>query len=334
MRKFAPEVFGLCLAIVGDRSQAEDLSQEVFASAFSALPGFRGEASARTWILKIARNGCIDHLRKRKRWSGLDDDGDPDEFAEDVSLPNTILSRRSDIELALVGLEEVERALIVLRFSHGLDYEELAAAFGLKSGTTRMRVSRALAKMRDYLVRSVAPPPAQAHAQGVDFAAEFAEDAAPTLVTPESHYDKETASYPVQEDDEESMPAASRSAPPAPQQSISPPASPPPVSAPRGVPPAAGVPGSAPPAPSAPSAPPALGAPPKRPAPSAPPPPQSAPSRSRRPMAAAPPPAPVASSDSGPPRHVLNTYFESEETWLSIELQVRLRDMAEGLRTS
>ena len=67
VRSYAPEVFGLCFAIVQDRAQAEDLSQEVFASAFAALAGFRGEASARTWILKIARNRCIDYLRKKKR---------------------------------------------------------------------------------------------------------------------------------------------------------------------------------------------------------------------------------------------------------------------------
>jgi RNA polymerase sigma-70 factor (ECF subfamily) len=158
---FGSEVFGLCLAIVRHPTAAEDLSQEVFASAFAALDGYRGDASARTWVLKIARNRCIDYLRKQKRWSGYDDEGDPDELPEEVSLPNTILSRRSEVESALLQLDEVERALIILRFRHGLDYQELAAAFGLKTGTTRMRVSRALAKMRSLLSEDM-PAPSQA----------------------------------------------------------------------------------------------------------------------------------------------------------------------------
>jgi RNA polymerase sigma-70 factor (ECF subfamily) len=304
VRRFAPEVFGLCLAIVQDRPQAEDLSQEVFASAFAALGGFRGEASARTWLLKIARNRCIDHLRKRKRWSGLDDDGDPDEIAEEVSLPNTILSRRSDIELALVGLEEVERALIVLRFSHGLDYEELAAAFGLKSGTTRMRVSRALGKMRDFLSAPVRAANARAALGQEDEA--FDEDTARSPVAVISQSRQKTAPYQAEEGDEQSLP---------------------PAASPAAAPPAAG------------SAPPPL---PARRAPSAPPgglpPPQSAPAPSRPSLAAAPPPAPGVPGSAAPPagaaRHALGVYFESEEAWLSIDLQVRLRDMTEGLRTS
>ena len=48
--------------MVRDSRLAEDLSQDVFARAFAALDGFRGEASPRTWLLKIARNRCLDHL--------------------------------------------------------------------------------------------------------------------------------------------------------------------------------------------------------------------------------------------------------------------------------
>jgi len=155
---FGSEVFGLCFAIVRNPTAAEDLSQEVFASAFAALDGYRGEASARTWILRIARNRCIDYLRKQKRWSGYDDEGDPDTIPEEVSLPNTVLSRRSEVESALLQLDEVERALVILRFRHGLDYQELAAAFGLKVGTTRMRVSRALSKMRALLSEGMTAP--------------------------------------------------------------------------------------------------------------------------------------------------------------------------------
>ncbi|MFK7988347.1 MAG: RNA polymerase sigma factor [Sandaracinaceae bacterium] len=143
----ADEVYGLCRAMIRNGTEAEDLSQDVFAKAFRALPKFRGEASVRTWILRITRNACIDHLRAKKRepWSTEDE---PDAVPVDEPSVADLLSRRESITRALDALEENERALVVLRFGHGLGYPELADAFGLKPGTVRMRVSRALTKMR------------------------------------------------------------------------------------------------------------------------------------------------------------------------------------------
>jgi len=153
VHSYADDVLGLCGAMVRDRSVAEDLAQDVFGRAFSGLDGYRAEASPRTWLLKIARNRCIDHLRAQRRdpWGGAADDGDPDTHPDDTTLPPDLILRRADVEDALEELSEGERALVVLRFKNGLDYAELAHAFGLREGAVRMRVSRALAKMRAAL---------------------------------------------------------------------------------------------------------------------------------------------------------------------------------------
>ncbi len=153
VKRFAGEVLGLCTAMVRDRTAAEDLTQEVFGAAFAALDDFRGDASVRTWILAIARNRCIDHLRARQRdpWPGGGDDAEPDMQPDDAPLPADLLGRRAEVEAALNALAEGDRALVVLRFRHGLEYAELAAAFGLREGTVRMRLSRALKRMRDAL---------------------------------------------------------------------------------------------------------------------------------------------------------------------------------------
>ena len=154
VRRFTGEVLGLCMAMVRDRTAAEDLTQEVFGKAFAGLDGFRGDASVRTWVLSIARNRCIDHLRAQKRdpWRGRDmEPPDPDEQPAETPLPPDLMIRRAEVEGALAELSEGERAIIVLRFQHGLGYSELAAAFGLKEGTVRMRVSRALRRMRSAL---------------------------------------------------------------------------------------------------------------------------------------------------------------------------------------
>jgi RNA polymerase sigma-70 factor (ECF subfamily) len=151
-RTYAGEVLGLCRAMVRDAHLAEDLAQDVFSRALASLASFRGEASARTWILKIARNRCIDHLRaQNRRLAQWGDETDPDHVADEVMLPSDLLSRKDLIEDALAELDESDRALVVLRFGHGLDYSELGAAFGVRAGTARMRVSRALQRMRNAI---------------------------------------------------------------------------------------------------------------------------------------------------------------------------------------
>jgi RNA polymerase sigma-70 factor (ECF subfamily) len=161
VEQHALEVLALCRAMVRDGA-AEDLAQEALGRAFVALRGYRGEASTRTWLLSIARNGCIDHLRARRRdpWAG-GDEADPDDLPDEAPLPPDLLARRREVERALAGLAEGDRALVVLRFGHGFEYGELAETFGLREGAVRMRLSRALARMRAALE---APPRADAAA--------------------------------------------------------------------------------------------------------------------------------------------------------------------------
>jgi RNA polymerase sigma-70 factor (ECF subfamily) len=170
---YGSDVLATCIAMLRDRTAAEDVTQEVFSDALRALSTFRGDSSPRTWLLSIARNRCIDYLRARKRdpWGGAIDDGssDPDAHADQAAFGSEWFADRSVVLRALDALAEGDRALIVLRFKNGLEYEELATAFGLREGTVRMRVSRALARMRQVLesegrpaVGTPAPPPAAA----------------------------------------------------------------------------------------------------------------------------------------------------------------------------
>jgi RNA polymerase sigma-70 factor (ECF subfamily) len=155
VRAHGRDVLNLCTAMVRDRGTAEDLAQDAFGKAYTALESYRFEASARTWLLTIARHRCLDHLRRQARQPvvlGHEEDAREARAAEDeVALISELLARRADIHLGLAALDETERALVVLRFRHGLAFEELADTFGIKAGAARMRVSRALAKMRDAI---------------------------------------------------------------------------------------------------------------------------------------------------------------------------------------
>lgn len=138
--------------MVRDRELAEDLAQDTFARAFAGIDGYRGEAAPRTWLLAIARNRCLDHLAHARRapW-GADPDPEPDAHVMDQPAPFDLLANRDDAQRAMAVLAENERALVVLHYGHGVGYPELADSFGIAQGAVRMRVSRALAKMREAL---------------------------------------------------------------------------------------------------------------------------------------------------------------------------------------
>jgi RNA polymerase sigma-70 factor (ECF subfamily) len=161
VRLYASDVYALCRAMVRDTTLAEDLSQDVFGRAFAALDGFRNESSIRTWLLRIARNRCLDHIAQTKRDPfDAHDDNDIDDHPAPVQLAPEILANREDAQRALGAVTESERALVVLHFGHGVGYPELAEAFGLKEGTLRMRISRAVAKMREAIAPEGVPPAA------------------------------------------------------------------------------------------------------------------------------------------------------------------------------
>jgi len=152
VRDYADDVDSLCRAMLRDPALAEDASQDVFARAFRALGAFRGESSLRTGLLRIARHRCIDVLRARVRA--------PDTIVDGLeALPDVgpdvlaVMVHRESLERGLEALKPEERAVVVLRFGRGLSYPEIAATFGLAQGAVRMRVSRAVQKMRDAISR-------------------------------------------------------------------------------------------------------------------------------------------------------------------------------------
>lgn len=149
---YGSEVLGRCANLVGDRFAAEDLAQDVFSRAIAGLAGFRGEATLRTWLFMIVRNVCIDHHRRMSGGAGLrDEDADAEEQPEERPFLIELMTDREQLGRALDALEETERALVILRYVHGLGYSELAQSFGIKEGAARMRLCRALGRMREEL---------------------------------------------------------------------------------------------------------------------------------------------------------------------------------------
>jgi len=139
------EVWRLCAYLV-DRQAADDLTQEVYLRAWTALPGWRGEASARTWLLAIARRTCAQAIRRRLRQVVTS--------IEMAAGDHQVLPDPADAVLLiqlLAGLDPRRRAAFVVTQLLGLSYAEAAEVCGCPVGTIRSRVARARADLTNQL---------------------------------------------------------------------------------------------------------------------------------------------------------------------------------------
>jgi RNA polymerase sigma-70 factor, ECF subfamily len=140
------QVWRLCARLV-DVQSADDLAQDAFIHAVGSLRGFRGDASARTWLLAIARNRCMDELRtrtRRRRRDALVAGATP-------SGPNPDAGQEIAVTELLSRLAPERREAFVLTQMLGLSYQEAAAVCACPIGTIRSRVARARAILVDAI---------------------------------------------------------------------------------------------------------------------------------------------------------------------------------------
>jgi RNA polymerase sigma factor (sigma-70 family) len=149
------KLFGVCLRILKDRGEAEDVLQEVFVTVWRKAASFDpGRASPITWMVAIARNRAIDRLRA----SAVSRRMEPIESADAVSDPAPAAVER--VELAqqhqrlsrcLEELETRHASAIREAFLDGTTYEELAARMSVPLGTMKSWIRRGLLKLRACL---------------------------------------------------------------------------------------------------------------------------------------------------------------------------------------
>ena len=146
-------LFGYCLGILGNRESARDLVQEVFFRLLKYRDSFRPEAPFAPWLYRLARNACIDHLRK----SGRERPTEPDlDRPDPTPLVTDELEHRDELarlQAALARLPEDKRELLLLARSGTLSYEQIAALLGCSVGALKVRVHRALHLLREAYAR-------------------------------------------------------------------------------------------------------------------------------------------------------------------------------------
>jgi RNA polymerase sigma-70 factor (ECF subfamily) len=146
VRATQADVWRVC-AHLADHDQADDLTQEVYLRALRSLPTFRGESSARTWLLAIARHTAIDSVRAAVRRRSMLAKLRPAE-------PSADRTPATDLEALVAGLDVDRRSAFVLTQIAGCSYDEAAEICGCPVGTIRSRVARARADLLDVLHRA------------------------------------------------------------------------------------------------------------------------------------------------------------------------------------
>lgn len=151
----AATVYGM----LGRCAEAEDVGQEVFIRLYKSLGKFRGEASLKTYVTRIAMNLSLNELKRRKRTAGrmADNREAYDRTAEIAG--NTNIEAEYDskevVEKALCQLEEKHRAVVVLRLIDGYSTKEVAKLLKLPVGTVLSRLSRAQEKLKKAVINTL-----------------------------------------------------------------------------------------------------------------------------------------------------------------------------------
>jgi RNA polymerase sigma-70 factor, ECF subfamily len=157
VRLYWPRVFRFALASLRDYDAAQTVAQDCFYKAHKHLGSFRGESSVQTWLMQITVNLMRDHLRSRrlqfwKRSEALDPAA---RWTSDGKLsPETAAAVQEKVRAvwqAAARLSERQRTVFLLRFVEDMDLLEIGAATGMKEGTVKTHLFRALQTIRGEL---------------------------------------------------------------------------------------------------------------------------------------------------------------------------------------
>ena len=169
VRQHQGRVFGIAMTYVSDPDEARDLAQDIFVRVYRNIDGCREADRFLPWLIRIARNASIDHLRRRKArppaqdipadeaWSLAADGPSPEDTSEESS-------RRRLVAAALQKLSDINREIILLKDMQGMNLEDIAQMLELPLGTVKSRSSRARVELAEVVRDMMTPPGAEATA--------------------------------------------------------------------------------------------------------------------------------------------------------------------------
>jgi RNA polymerase sigma-70 factor (ECF subfamily) len=151
------QVYTQALRLVGDRLEAEDVTQDAYLRVFRGLPGFRGDAHFETWLYRIVANSAMSHLRRRGRFGDLL--AEPEDPKREVPAETHVAEEavdRQELANALHGLPLSLRSVVVMKDVYGFSCLEIGEQIGISEGAVKVRLHRARKRLRDRLFEAEA----------------------------------------------------------------------------------------------------------------------------------------------------------------------------------
>ncbi len=158
MRRYQQRIYWAARRIVGTHEDADDIAQETFVKAYTALGDFRGESSFYTWLYRIAINLSLNAVRKRQLVNYLRENETIGRFfasTDDPSRQVEFNETQSRLQEAIARLPEKQRAVFVMRYYDEMSYEEISEVMKTSVGGLKANYFHALRKVREYMTDEI-----------------------------------------------------------------------------------------------------------------------------------------------------------------------------------
>lgn len=157
VERYSSRIWTLVSGMVRDRSEVEDIVQDVFFKVYRKLPSFEGKSSFYTWLYRVAFNTATDHLKKKRldRTHSVEDIPQLDavDEGEDPTRGMDRSELRRRLAEAMSELPDKYRDILVLREYEECSYEDIAEILQCSKGTVESRLFRARARLREKMKR-------------------------------------------------------------------------------------------------------------------------------------------------------------------------------------
>lgn len=155
MDLFWENIFGYVNSRIQNEDEAEDISIETFTKVFAKLKLYNSDFDFKTWVLSIAHNTMIDHIRKTQESQiSLDDENYFFEIQEDLPTPEESLIQKQDndaLDKHIQKLKPEYRKIIELRYLEDKTYKEIADELNLSMANVKVRLLRARQLLQEIL---------------------------------------------------------------------------------------------------------------------------------------------------------------------------------------
>ena len=153
VRRYQKRIYWVARRMVKRHEDADDIAQDVFVKAYTALANFRGDSNIYTWLYRIAVNLSINHIRKQKVRNAVDIDDYLPFLSKDAEQASGMMRREniSLIEEAIGTLPEKQRAVFIMRYYDEMPYEQISSILGTSVGGLKANFHHAVKKVGAFL---------------------------------------------------------------------------------------------------------------------------------------------------------------------------------------